>query len=300
MSAELPQATQPETAESPASPSVVRVAVNLLRLCRLYYGLPLGFTLGLTIVYARDGRMADAWPATVAASLALAMVVAAGYVFNDVCDCRVDRINAPTRPIVDGRVPAGIALLWAVLLTFAGLTVAMVWCRIAFAAGLAVVAGGLACYDLTSKRLGVGKQLLVAALMTSLYPLAIAQAGGAFGGRATSLLFFPIWLFVTSFGYEILKDIRDRHGDVAGGRRQDWIARDSSRARRIASAAILIGAGVLIAPCFAGCGRPYATIIPAAILAGVVATRLPIRPALGAVYVECVLVGLAATADVLT
>lgn len=280
-------------------PNIAGVAASLLRLCRLYYGLPLGFTLGLTIVYARDGRMVDAWPTTLAASIALALVIAAGYVFNDVCDCRVDRINAPARPIVAGGVPAGIAFAWAALLALAGLAVAITWCRPAFTAALAVVAAGLACYDLTSKRIGVGKQLLVAALMTSIYPLAVAQAGGAFGGRAVSLLFFPVWLFLTSFGYEILKDIRDRHGDSAGGRREDWIARDPARARRIASAAILLGAAVLIAPALVGCGRTYASIIPAAILAGAVATRLPIRPALAALYLECVLVGIAATADLL-
>lgn len=282
----------------PASPPHAW-AWSLLRLCRLYYALPLGFTLGLTIVYARDARMIGEWPATLAASVALALVVAAGYVFNDVCDRTIDRINARHRPIAAGDVPAGVACGWAALLFAAGLTLATAWCRPAFVAWIGVVAAGLVAYDLVSKRAGLGKQVLVAVLMTSIYPLAGLQAGGITGSRAATLLFFPVWLFLTSFGYEVLKDIRDRHGDRVCSGRSNWIARNPIRARKTASLLIVAGSAVLIVPGFVGCGTVYISIIIVAIAAAVASTVLSLRPALGAIYLECVLVGIAATTDLL-
>jgi len=279
-------------------------ALDLLRLCRLYYALPLSFTLGLTIIYAHDGHIGRQWGGTIAASIALALVVAAGYVFNDVCDRRIDRINAPARPLAAGHVSIGIACLWAGLLAAAGLMIAWASCRSSFTLLLGGVAAALFVYDLFSKRLGFGKQLLVATLMTSIYPLAIAQAGSVRGwslpvvpSRAATLIFFPVWLFLTGLGYEILKDIRDRHGDQLAARESMWIAAGPERARRIAAAAILLGTLVLILPAGVGCGSLYRSIVPAAIIAGVVSTVLPLRSALVALYVECVLVGVAATAD---
>jgi hypothetical protein len=46
-----------------------------------------------------------------------------------------------------------------------------------------------------------------------------------------------------------------------------------------------------------GCGILYASIIPLAILAGLISTFLPVRAALVAIYAECIMVGIAATAD---
>lgn len=272
--------------------------IDLLRLSRPYYAGPMSFILGLTIVYARDGRMAGEWAGTILASLALSFIIAAGYVFNDVCDVAVDRINAPNRPIAAGRVRAGPAMLWALALLACGLAMGA-FCRPAFLASLVALVVALAGYDLISKRLSLGKQLLVAALMTSIYPLAIAQAGGTSGGRATTLAFFPIWLFLTSFGYETLKDIRDLTGDARTSGRTTWIQRDPGRAGRTAATAIVIGAAVLIVPAFVGCGPVYSSIVGLAVLAAMAAALAPIRRAMILVYTECVVVGIAATADVL-
>jgi len=281
------------------------IAAALLRLCRLYYALPLGGTLALTIVYARDAHMHGEWAGMLAASASLALVVAAGYVFNDACDRRSDRINAPNRPVAAGLVSTRLACLWAGWLVAAGLAIAATGCRPAFTGLLAAVALGLFAYDLSSKYIGVGKQLLVAVLMTSIYPLALAQAACLSGldmaeffpSRPATLLFFPIWMFLTAFGYETLKDIRDLHGDATMSARPNWIARCPRRARRIASLATMLGAAALALPAWAGCGSIYGWIIPAAMLAAVISTRLPLRAALGVLYVEYVLVGVAATAD---
>ncbi len=266
----------------------------LLRLCRWYYALPMGFILGLTIVYARGGEWSPA--EVVVPSLALSLVVAAGYAFNDVCDRRVDQTNAPDRPIAAGRVGRVAATAWAACLVAAGLGLAATG-RGAFAAGLACVAGGLVLYDLVSKHVGIGKQIAVAALTTSIYPLAVLQVGSPAGDRVATLWFFAAWLFATSFAYEILKDIRDIPGDRLVAARPGWVARHPRAARRVSSAATMLGAVVLIGPGFAGCGSIYLGVIGGAVAPAVASVFLPPRRAIIALYLEYVVVGIAATAD---
>ena len=50
-------------------------------------------------------------------------------------------------------------------------------------------------------------------------------------------------------------------------------------------------------PAFAGCKWLYAAIASAAVVAAVISTVLSVPRAIRLVYVECVLVGVAATAD---
>ena len=161
------------------------------------------------------------------------------------------------------------------------------------------MAGGLVGYDLLSKRLGVLKQAAAAAMMTCIYPLAIAQAGGVGGPRAGSLAAFPAWLFVTSFGYELLKDLRDRAGDPPVSGRPTPLQRDPRLWRRVASLAIAGAAPILLAPAFLGCGRVYLAGAAAAMALAVASAFLDIRHAIRLVYAECFLVGLAAAADVM-
>jgi len=271
--------------------------VALLRLCRFYYALPMSFILGLTIVYARDGQMTGHWTTTIMSSLALAMVIAGGYVFNDICDHRIDRINMPHRPLAAGDLPANIARIWTILLFSAGIVTAAFYSSQPFVIVLLIIAAGLILYDLTSKRLNLGKQILVAALMTSIYPLAIAQAGFAEGSRIRTLWLFPVWLFLTSFSYEILKDIRDSRGDLAIAGRPTWIHIHPRTARRVASAAVVAGTLVLILPAFAGCRSTYWSMLPLPMAAGMISSLLSIRAAMVAIYLECVLVGVITTAD---
>ena len=150
-----------------------------------------------------------------------------------------------------------------------------------------------------SKQLVWGNPLLVAMLMTSIYPLALAQAGELSGRRATTLIFFPVWMFLTSFGYEVLKDLRDAEGDRNCGDPAVDCAGRSRPGRRAARAAVLAGAAVLLVPAMVGCGWVYLAIVPLAMAAGAVSCLANVRRAIAFVYVEFVLVGLAATADLL-
>ena len=272
--------------------------IDLLRLCRPHYAVPMALAYTLTVYYARGGRMDGHLAETLLSTVALALVIAGGYVLNDLIDAQVDRRGAPWRPIAAGRVARRSACAWAAGLLVAGLTLAA-FCRWQFLAALAAVAATLVAYDLFSKRLGVLKQLLAAALMTSIYPLALAEAGGATGSRASSLAFFPVWLFLTAFGYELLKDLRDRCGDPRVAGRPTPVQRCPALWRMIAGVAILLAVPVLAGPLLAGGGWVYLVGAALAAAIAVASVHLPIRAAIGCVYAECVLVGLAAAADVL-
>ncbi|MBN2582028.1 MAG: UbiA family prenyltransferase [Planctomycetes bacterium] len=272
--------------------------IALLRLCRFYYALPMAAAYLLTVYYARGGRMDGRWSNDLMSAAALALVIAAGYVLNDVLDYHVDRLNAPRRPLPSGGASRGAAIAWGGALMVAGLVVAS-QCRPWFLEGLVGVAAGLVLYDVFSKRLGPLKQVLVSLLMTSIYPLAVAQAGWPVGSRAGSLAFFPAWLLLTSFGYEILKDIRDTRGDMAAVERPLPVQRRPRAWRTVSRAAILVAAPPLAGPWLYGCGWIYLVGAAAAVVLAVVSTFLPVRRALRVLYAECFLVGLAATLDVI-
>jgi len=271
--------------------------IDLLRLCRLYYSIPMSLAYALTVYYTLAGAVTGHWPGIIFSTAALALVISAAYVINDVHDRHIDRINSPMRPIAAGRIKPKIAVIWGALLLLTGMVLAAL-CRWQYLVALSLVAVGLIFYDLFSKRLGIGKQLLVAVLMTSIYPLAFAQAGELSGSRAMTLTIFPIWLFLTSFGYEGLKDIRDIPGDKAMAAELTWIQRHPRLGRNLSMTAIVAGATVLIGPYLLGCGWVYMVIVSLAILVAVMAAFQCTQRALMFVYLECVVVGIAATADV--
>ncbi len=272
--------------------------IDLLRLFRLYYAIPMSSILVLTIWYAAGDEIALQLRPTLTATLALALVIAGGYALNDVCDWRTDQINAPNRPIAAGRVRRPVAAVWAGVLLLGGLMLSAL-CRWQFFVVLSAVTVVLVFYDCTSKRLGIGKQLIVAMLMTSYYPLAFAQVAEASSSRVQALYLFPIWLFLTSFGYEVLKDVRDIHGDQTIAAQPTWVQRRPQLALGIARTTVIVGSLALIGPAFLGCGWVYAAIVPVAILLALWSTLLPCKRAMVAIYGECVVVGIAALADII-
>lgn len=270
----------------------------LLRLCRLYYTVPMALACLLTMVYARGGDMAGHWTTDLLATVSLALVIAAGYVLNDVIDVRVDRVNAPRRPVASGRVGRTAAGRFAAALLVVGLVVAG-FTNPAYLVALSAVALLLVVYDLFSKRLGVGKQVMVAVLMTCIYPLAVARTGWPSGPRGPSLVVFPIWLLLTSFGYEVLKDLRDAGGDSEVSGRTTSLQRRPGLWRRIASATILVAVPLLVLPFWLGCGMVYLGVAAPSAALGVASVFVGIRRAIMLVYAEVFGVGLAALADVM-
>lgn len=284
---------------------------DLIRLCRPHYTLPLAGAMLLAIYYARDGIAPEQWGAAIIATVSLAAVLAGAYVLYDVQDRQGDGRNVPARPSTAQEISPQAAMVLATLLFLLGLALA-ICCRRQFLLTLGAVAAGLVFYGVFSRQLGLLKPILAAGLMTCIYPLALAQAGLLAGPRAESLLVFPAWLFVTRLGYEFLKDVRDRADDPLltvpsffGPARLTYVQRRPLFWRRLAGVLIAAGSALLILPYFLGCGTVYLAgacfAMCLAVAAGAVALIAPAaspRWAIRLTYLECFVVGLAATADV--
>jgi 4-hydroxybenzoate polyprenyltransferase len=268
----------------------------------------MALTFSLTVYYARGGQMAGRWMPLWWATAAVALVIAAAYVLNDVMDISIDRYNAPRRPIASGRVRAGWALVLAAVLLAGGLAITSFWTPRMFKLVLAAVIAGLWIYDVYSKRMSVGKQLAVAALMTSIYPLAIAYTGGVTGSRAWTLLPFAVWMFLSSWAYELLKDIRDRKGDARAtglrraqsSRRLNSVQRHPRLWRGVSSWLLAAGGLAALLPGLLGCLWVYriASILIIGIVVLIVANEKT-REKIVLIYAEFVLVGAAAILDVI-
>ena len=184
----------------------------LIRLMRLYYSLPLSCGLIVIVAYVTAGDFGAVDSPVTLVFLSLCSTISGAYVLNDVCDVAVDAINCPQKMLPRGMVTRKIALAWSITLFAIGIVLAY-FCRWPYVIMLATITAGLILYDLFSKRLGIFKDVLVAVLVTSLYPLALTLARPVSGPALKSLFIFPVWLFFTAMGYEMLKDIRDFKGD---------------------------------------------------------------------------------------
>jgi len=185
----------------------------LIRLMRLYYSLPLAAGFIAILSYFTGGNLNPILDNTLLSFLALFSIISAGYVLNDVCDIKIDKINCPGRMLAAGKLRPKTAIIWSIALFALGLVFGA-WCNLLFFLAIAAIAGLLIFYDIFSKRIGLFKDIIVAVLMTSLYPLVLALTEPAQTPRLNVLFIHPVWLFLSSLGYEMLKDIRDVEGDI--------------------------------------------------------------------------------------
>lgn len=186
--------------------------VSLLRLTRLYYAVPMAAGYLVIVYYWVGGDISGLYQDCILSIFAICSVIAGAYVLNDVCDVNVDRINCPQRILPQQKVGLPTAIVWAMLLFGLGLILGSL-CNLRFMLVLAGIVGVVTLYDFFSKRIGIAKDVVVAALMTSLYPLAFSLTDSVPSPRMQSLYISPFWLFFSTLGYEMLKDIRDVKGD---------------------------------------------------------------------------------------
>jgi geranylgeranylglycerol-phosphate geranylgeranyltransferase len=162
---------------------------------------------------------------------ATALSLAAGNVWNDLADQAEDRINRPRRPLVSGRLRPATARAGAALLALAGLACAAL-------VGLESLLFVLACqvalawYARRGKQAGLAGTAVVAALgglAVGYGALAAAWADpGALPSRAAAPASLATLLHALR---ELVKDLEDRQGDLAAGRRS-WVLRRSGPAPR--------------------------------------------------------------------
>jgi len=147
-----------------------------------------------------------------AATAAAALLAGAFYVWNDVSDLEVDRVNRPDRPLPSGTVAVGAAKAFG-----AGLVV------MAFLAGLLAGAGVLlvlflwflmlVAYETGVKKKGIAGNLFVSVVASS--PLLY---GAWLGGSVAAGVIPALFAFLLHLAREIVKDIGDVPGDGRAGR----------------------------------------------------------------------------------
>ena len=271
--------------------------ISLLKLMRLYYSLPFAAGFLVILSYLTGGNIQFIWDRALTAFGSLFFIISAGYVFNDICDVAVDAVNAPKRVLPAGKITKKMALIWSVLLLVAGLIFAL-FCRLPFFLGISIIAILLFIYDLYSKRICLWKDFLVAVLMTSLYPLAFTVTSPIQSPRFSVLFIHPVWLFLTAFGYEMLKDIRDAKGDagiegsrIAAFSRRPWFL-------LMARICLITASAVTLLPWLFGyCREIYLVVsIIAIALAGLSVCLKPDK-AIRCIYVQVFLITAGSMAD---
>jgi geranylgeranylglycerol-phosphate geranylgeranyltransferase len=276
----------------------VGVTIAIVRLFRLPCVVPLALAFALSSYYACGGPPAGAWGALGLATGALALVLCGAFAIRDVAEVEYDRINEPDRPIPAGQVrplSAGAigAGLWAVGLVLAESRRAVPF-NLAFLAVALVLLGG----GVFGKRMGGLRPFLAGALPAVVCGLAVAFCDGARGGRAWTLPAFALWMLLSGWALELLKDIRTRKGDVEVRGRHNAIQRCPRAWLDVASWMILLGGAALVAPAFLGCRWVYriGLVVPLAMaVKAALARRYESKPAW--VIAEFYLVGLLALVD---
>ena len=194
--------------------SEMRRAAGFLRLVRPVNGLMMGFAVivGASLVLAEPLKV------ELGTSLLLGFVTAftvggASMVINDYHDLEIDKINEPGRPLPEGVVKPGEALVFAAFLTVVGLASAF---RTSLPClGLAVVAWVVAVsYNTRGKRTGLPGNVLVSACVA--IPLLYGSILVKDSFDLTALLFAAM-AFLSVTGREVAKGIVDVEGDRSKG-----------------------------------------------------------------------------------
>jgi len=272
--------------------------LSLLKLMRLYYSVPLAAGFMVILSYLTGGHLSSIIDKAVLSFFSLLSIISAGYVFNDVCDIEIDKINCPHRVLAAGRLKRKVALVWSIVLFATGMALGG-GCGLAFFLLLSAIAGLVVCYDLLSKRIGVFKGVLVAILMTSLYPLAFTLAESVQTPRLYVLYIHPAWLFLSCLGYEMLKDVHDIKGDSQATGRDLRHCR-GKRFGVMARVFIVAGSLVALLPFMAGyCKQIYLVASIAGIILVIASTFQRSAVAIRYVYAEIFLITAGAMADLL-
>lgn len=273
--------------------------LSLIRLTRPYYSIPLSGGLIVISLYLSGGNIHAIGITLCCAFFALYSILSAGYILNDVCDMRVDVINRPCRMLPAGRVSRITALLSSIGLFMAGIGISL-FCGWRFFAVMALIAAGLVVYDLYSKRMGLFKNVFVAILTASLYPLSFTLTEPSMTPRVKVLFIHPIWLLLTTVGYEMLKDIQDTKGDSTVGHWQSGLYRNCPAFLRSARLLIVSASMLTLLPYLLGyCRLVYLIAAILAIALAGLSCRQSIPNAIRLVYTEVFIITVGSLADLL-
>jgi len=147
-----------------------------------------------------------------AASFATQCVMTGSMVINDIFDRSIDAINHPERPLINGSVSLGEAILLAIGLFGSAQLVALRFLPSPLPKIVAIVIGTLVLYTPVFKHIPFIKNLVCSSVVAS----SVAFVGYAVSRSWTSnpwLLTMTQLLFVCSIYIELMLDIHDCEGD---------------------------------------------------------------------------------------
>jgi 4-hydroxybenzoate polyprenyltransferase len=150
-------------------------------------------------------------------NLSVIFIAAAGYIINDYFDTKIDFINKPERVIVGKSITRRYAILWHVLLSFAGVSLGF---YLGYKSGMPKLGliqflsvGLLWFYSTDFKRLFLIGNLVVA-FLSGLVPLIAALfEPNRYFIEVRFVLAYCIFAFIISLIREIVKDMEDVKGD---------------------------------------------------------------------------------------
>lgn len=136
-----------------------------------------------------------------------ALIAAGGNVINDIFDIETDRINRPDRILASGKVSLNRAYYFYLLLSLAGLVLAVMIHYLLFAIAFFVF-GGLYLYASRLKKTPLFGNIMVALFTGLVFPF------GALAGGDISAGMFPfLFAFLATMIREVIKDAEDIEGD---------------------------------------------------------------------------------------
>jgi len=184
---------------------------GFLRLMRPLNCLMMGFAVIVGAALASQGLSATSWQSLLYGFITGFMLTGASMAINDYYDREIDAINEPHRPIPSGAVKPREALAFALVLTVAGFTAALL--TNIYSLIVAVIAWILfATYTSVGKRSGLPGNFLVSICVAT--PLVYGSVV-ATNAIQLNVLLFGIIAFLSNTGREITKGIVDVKGDQA-------------------------------------------------------------------------------------
>jgi geranylgeranylglycerol-phosphate geranylgeranyltransferase len=175
------------------------------------------------------------------------LIVAAAFVYNDVCDEHVDRRSRPERPIPSGRLARASALRFSVVLALAGGIAA--WSSTdALVPFVAVYVVLSVWYSHSLKGTVLLGNATVAALVASL-PI---YGGTIFGTVNDKLLAASLMTFLFALAQEILFTLEDAKGDRDSGLRTTATSLGASGSLLLFRATMVLLALACLAPRYLG------------------------------------------------
>ena len=211
------------------------IYARLFRLPNLLIVVLTQYLLVFLVLFPAYGRH-DISPALTAPeffllSLTTVVIVAAGYLINDLFDEPIDRINKPDRQVIGARVPTSVARRWYSILFFGGLLIALYLAATTHNLPLLVLYplafGLLWLYSRHFK-----KQLLIGNLVVAFFCAFVAGIVWVAERPAIELLrlraseeawrlswilgSYMVFAFLSTWYRELIKDLEDEEGDRRG------------------------------------------------------------------------------------